>query len=98
MPFGPTGTHGRVSVLGCLQTAGLQPGGFLPPAAGLVFKGLISKSHICASALNSGTVSTLCIMGILTFLSKPSTFCSVSPQNSAMISPGLLMALFSQQC
>lgn len=49
VPFGPTGTHGRVSVLGCLQTAGLQPGGFLPPAAGLVFKGLISKSHICTS-------------------------------------------------
>ena len=49
MPFGSTGTHGHVSVLGCLQTTGLQPGGFLPPAAGLVFKGLISKSHICTS-------------------------------------------------
>lgn len=64
--FGSTGTHRYISVLCCPQVTGLQPGGSLPPAVGLVYKGLIPKSHV--RALNFGTVSTLYVRGILTSL------------------------------
>lgn len=66
MLFGSTGTHRHVSVLCRLQITGLQPVGSLPPAVGLVFKGLSPKSYMWA--LNFGTVSTLCIRGLLTSL------------------------------